>query len=261
MVRETSGCKVVVTRPRELNSQTAEKLRAKGAEVLELPAIETKAIPENDRLEMCLKQLEIYQWIAFTSPTGVRIFFEQMQKSHCDIRKLMRCKIAAIGKGTCGVLEQHGIYADLVPETYDGVSLGIALAKTCASGDRILLPRAEMGNQEILDEIQKGENLIVEDVPTYTTTYEQAEYLDEKKLFEDGKIDCAVFTSASTVKGFVSATGGLDYTKVTAACIGKQTKSAADQYGMKTYMAKQADIESLIELVSEIYCESLGQQP
>ena len=56
-----------------------------------------------------------------------------------------------------------------------------------------------MGNQEILDEIQKGENLIVEDVPTYTTTYEQAEYLDEKKLFEDGKIDCAVFTSASTV--------------------------------------------------------------
>ena len=256
-----SGCKVVVTRPRELNSQTAGKLRAKGAEVLELPAIETKAIPENDRLEMCLKQLEIYQWIAFTSPTGVRIFFEQMQKSHCDIRKLMRCKIAAIGTGTCGVLEQHGIYADLVPETYDGVSLGIALAKTCASGDRILLPRAEMGNQEILDEIQKGENLIVEDVPTYTTTYEQAEYLDEKKLFEDGKIDCAVFTSASTVKGFVSATGGLDYTKVTAACIGKQTKSAADQYGMKTYMAKQADIDSLIELVSEIYCESLGQQP
>ena len=78
-------------------------------------------------------------------------------------------------------MEQHGIYADLVPETYDGVSLGIALAKTCASGDRILLPRAEMGNQEILDEIQKGENLIVEDVPTYTTTYEQAEYLDEKK--------------------------------------------------------------------------------
>ncbi len=44
---------------------------------------------------------------------------------------------------------------------------------------------------------------------------------------------------------------GLDYTGVKAACIGKQTKAAADAYGMQTYMAKKATIESLIELVEE----------
>lgn len=247
-----AGYKVVITRPRDLNSQSAEKLRRRGAEVLELPAIDTKAIEGNKRLEECLQNLDKYQWIAFTSPTGVRIFFEELQKFHFDIRKLMGCRIAAVGKGTCNVLEKHGFYADLVPKVFDGASLGAALAKTCAPGDRILLPRAEIGGTEILDEIGKGSGLAVDDVPTYTTNYERADYLDEQKLFENGKIDCAVFTSASTVKGFAEATKGLDYSLVTAACIGKQTKAAADAYGMKTYMAKQATMDSLADLVLEL---------
>ena len=69
-------------------------------------------------------------------------------------------------------------------------------------------------------------------------------------------MDCVVFTSASTVKGFVEGTKGLDYTKVKAACIGKQTKAAADAYGMQTRMAKKATIESLIELVEEMKQET-----
>ena len=69
---------------------------------------------------------------------------------------------------------------------------------------------------------------------------------------ENGKIQCAVFTSASTVKGFVEGTPGLDYAKVRAACIGKQTKAAADAYGMKTYMAKQATMDSLVDLVIQM---------
>ena len=83
----------------------------------------------------------------------------------------------------------------------------------------------------------------------YHTFYENQEIIDEKKEFEQGGIDCAVFTSASTVRGFAAACPDLDYTKVTAACIGKQTKAAADSYGMKTYMAEKATIDSVLELV------------
>lgn len=62
----------------------------------------------------------------------------------------------------------------------------------------------------------------------------------------------AVFTSASTVRGFVEATPGLDYTKVTAACIGKQTAAEAKGYGMQCYMAKTASMDSLVELIVEL---------
>ena len=78
------------------------------------------------------------------------------------------------------------------------------------------------------------------------------EVIDQKAEFEAGEIACAVFTSASTVRGFAEAVPGLDYTKVKAACIGKQTKAAADRYGMETYMASKATMESLAELVEKI---------
>ncbi len=244
------GCKVLVTRPRELQSVMSAKLRMKGAEVLELPAIATAAIQDNSALKDAFAHLTDYQWIAFTSPTGVRIFFEQMLSCGIDSRKLANVKFAVIGSGTAKALKERGFLADLMPEIYDGEALGKLLAETAAKTDRILLPRAAIGNQAMIEAL---EGFAVDDIATYDTTYESQEFVDEVKLFEDGKMTCAVFTSASTVKGFVEAAKGLDYTKVTAACIGKQTKAAADAYGMQTWMAEKATIDSVTELVEKIH--------
>lgn len=247
-----SGYKVVITRPRGLNSKSAEKLRRRGAEVIELPAIRTEVIPDNKRLSECIQNLKSYQWIAFTSTTGVQVFFEAMAREHCDIRNLIRCRVAAVGRATQRALAQCGLFADLVPDVSDGESLGAKLAGVCGPYDKILLPRAEGGGSEIIEEIRKRADLVVDDVSIYTTTYIKSKDLDERILFETGKVDCAVFTSASTVKGFVEAAEGLDYSLVTAACIGKQTKAAADACGMKTYMAKKATMDSLVDLVIEL---------
>lgn len=250
------GCKVLVTRPRELQSAMSARLRLQGAEVLELPAIATAAITPNPALENAFSQLSEYAWIAFTSPTGVRIFFEQMLSCGIDSRKLGSVKFAVIGSGTAKALRERGFLADLMPEVYDGEALGKLLAETAAKEERILLPRAAAGNHEIIEAL---EEFRVDDIAIYDTTYESQEFIDEVKLFEEGKMTCAVFTSASTVKGFVEATKGLDYSRVTAACIGKQTKAAADAYGMKTRMAKKAAIDSVVELVEELHRERAGK--
>ena len=175
-----------------------------------------------------------------------------MLKTGTDIRKLAGIKIAAIGKGTQKALKERGLIPDLVPEVYDGASLGKALREACRGGERILIPRAKIGNHEILEELEQKPDLQISDIATYDTLYENQGIIDEKKEFEQGKIHCAVFTSASTVKGFVKACPDLDYTKVTAACIGKQTKAAADAWGMKTYMAEKATIDSVLELVQRL---------
>ena len=54
------------------------------------------------------------------------------------------------------------------------------------------------------------------------------------------------------MKGFVKALPELDYTKVKAACIGKQTKAAADAFGMETYMAPKAEMDALADLIVEM---------
>lgn len=247
-----AGYKVLVTRPRELVSTMAEKLRVLGAEVLELPAIRTAPLKNQSKLYHAFEKLDTYQWVAFTSPTGVKVFFEEMKKTKTDVRKLYDIKIAAIGKGTQKVLEERGLFPDLIPQVYDGETLGKELCQLCAGGEHILIPRAAMGNQEIVKTLSEKSDIVIDDIPTYDTFYETQDVIDQKKAMEAGEISCAVFTSASTVRGFVQATPGLDYTKVRAACIGKQTKAAADEWGMETYMAEKATIDSVLDLVIEL---------
>ena len=250
-----AGWKVLVTRPRQHISKTADLLRQKGAEVLELPSICTVPVEDNSRLYEAFEKLDTYQWIIFTSPAGVEIFFDEMDRKEMDVRSLGQAKIAVIGEGTKKKLKEHHLLADFVPDVYDGDTLGAELAKELQGSEKILIPRAEAGNKK-LTELLEQTGAKVDDIATYTTCYEKSRLIDEKKELETGSVDCVVFTSASTVKGFVEGTKGLDYTKVKAACIGKQTKAAADAYGMQTRMAKKATIESLIELVEEMKQEN-----
>ena len=250
-----AGWKVLVTRPRQHISKTADLLRKKGAEVLELPSICTVPVEDNSRLYEAFEKLAAYQWIIFTSPAGVEIFFDEMDRKEMDVRSLGQAKIAVIGEGTKKKLKEHHLLADFMPSVYDGETLGTELAKELQGDEKILIPRAEAGNKK-LTELLEQTGAKVDDIATYTTCYEKSRLIDEKKEFETGSVDCVVFTSASTVRGFVEGTPGLDYTSVKAACIGKQTKAAADAYGMQTRMAKKATIESLIELVEEMKQEN-----
>ena len=247
-----AGKKILVTRPKELISEMSAKLRSAGAEVLELPAIRTVPAEDQSRLIQALKEISTYQWLVFTSPTGVRIFFEEMEKQQMDIRSLGQIRLAVIGSGTAKELRKHGLYPDLMPEEFYGESLGKALAENCQDGERILLPRASAGNQELVQILKENRKVTIDDIPTYDTIYAGSALIDEKLEFENDSIDYAVFTSASTVKGFAKATEGLDYTRVHAVCIGRQTKAAADALGMQTEMSEKPTMDSVVAKVAEL---------
>lgn len=251
-----SNCKVVVTRPKELSSKLSKMLRDNGAEVLELPSIVTEKIDNNDKLYECLNQLQEFQWIVLTSPTGAKIFFDELKACRIDIRKLSQIKFAVIGKATSQVLEEKGLFPELMPTQYHGSALGKELAKVVKENEKILIPRAKEGAKEIIEELSKSSASIY-DVPTYETKYEEPIF-DLSEGFLKGEIDYAVFTSASTVEGFANANKNLDYTKVKAICIGHKTKEAADAYQMKTYQSKEATMESLLDCIIEVHHRSVS---
>ncbi len=60
--------------------------------------------------------------------------------------------------------------------------------------------------------------------------------------------DGVFFTSASTVRGFVSLFPDMDFSRVEAFCIGEMTGREAEKRGMQVRIAKRADVESLMEL-------------
>lgn len=247
------GTRIFLTRPKELISSMAERLRNKGAEVLEIPSIETVPIKENCLLEEAFKKIETFDWIVFTSQVGVRVFFEKMREYKTDIRSICRAKFAVIGEGTKRALELQGIFADVMPEIYDGVSLGRALAGQDIMGKRILIPRAEKGSKELVPILEEA-GASVSDLPVYRTVYRDFTGipLSIKDEIHSGRTSCAVFTSSSTVEGFVKAAEGADFSRLTAACIGRQTADTAKKYGMKCYVSERASIDSLAELVERI---------
>ena len=247
-----AGKKILVTRPRQQISAMAEKLRRLGAEVLELPAIRTESITPNPGLNEAFGRLSSYDWLVFTSPTGVQVFWTELRNAGLDVRSLAGAKLAVIGKGTKKALEKRGLLADLMPETYSGEALGEALSREVKPGERILIPRARIGNQKLVDCLNATGKVTVDDVATYDTFYETPSLIDERAEFEQGTVDFAVFTSASTVRGFVQAVPGINFTKVRAVCIGEQTQREAAAHGMKTYVSDQATMDSIVRKLCEI---------
>lgn len=257
--RILAGRQFLVTRPEEHQPLFAERLRSMGAQVIEMPAILISPITDNlDFTRALREQISDGQekWMVFTSAIGVRIFFEMLGKSNLDIRDILRgeVKIAAIGRATQKKLLEYGWQTDLVPEEFCAEALGRALADRAKEGSSVRIFRARKGARELLPPLlERG--LHVEDIPLYDTEYKI--YGEERNKILEGfrkdQIDAVTFTSASTVHGFVEALGDLDYSRVQAVCIGRQTAREAKKYGMKLRIAEQASIDSMVELLENYY--------
>lgn len=257
--RPLAGKEIILTRPKVAISEMANKLRKLGAHVLEMPAIETVSLGITEEFKMRLgliAEAKKEVWIVLTSPQGVKHFFENLKILKWDMRKLLihsHLKFAVIGSGTNRSLESYGIFADLVPRVYSALELGKELAKVADKESELFIFRSQKGSQDLVAELEKA-GLRYYDTPIYKTVYHICEAVKERvqKAFDEGEVDYVTFTSASTVNGFVETMQGIDFHKVRAICIGKQTASKAEEYGMKVEIAKQASIESMVEIIQSL---------
>lgn len=259
--RSLGGKQILVTRPKEQSRELAGSLRRLGAQVIEFPTIRIHPIHQKEELETFLDALKKIKeglknrtvWIVFTSAAGVRTFFELLQNEHLDIRMFWQARFAVIGSGTGEELKKRGILPDLIPEIYEAAALGRKLAEQVKKGDLVAAFRAKEASEELFPPVQEtGADCM--DVPIYETVVGADDTWKEKiKLqFCEQKIDYVTFTSASTVRGFVqSMESWIDLKAVHALCIGRKTEEEAKQYGMKTEVAKEATVQSMIEWLME----------
>lgn len=248
--RPLGGRRVIVTRPRKLASRMTAKLRALGAEVLELPSIVTEPVAPNPALDEALARIGEYGWLVFTSPTGVRVFLEHLRETRFDLRRLGGVRLAAIGPSTAGALEERGLLPALLPERAYAAALGAALAER-AAGERVLICRARQGSPELTRALDAA-GISYDDLPLYETRYAHPDAKRAAELLDAGEIDYVAFMSASTVRGFVETLGKRDYREVRAVCIGESTAAAAREYGMKIEIAGEPSIDAMADRMAEL---------
>ena len=226
-----NGKRIIITRPEGRGDELALKLRDLGAEVILLPTIKTSIL--HGSLDDV--KLSGYDWIGFTSVTGVNALFELLSETGRDIREIGNAKISAIGSATKDALNLHGLKVDYMPEIFDGFHMAEGLSKF---GGKILMFRSENGTPEINSVFMKY-GIEAENICIYRTDY--------VKLYKVPELaDIIIFTSSSTVKGFCANTEALR--EATALCIGKQTAEEAMKSGFtRIKVAEQAVMKALFE--------------
>jgi uroporphyrinogen III methyltransferase/synthase len=247
-----SGEKVFITAPKGRGSELAERLRELGAQAVEIPTVRLEVTEEKERLREVFAELKSFQWIAFTSPSAVDIFFGQMAEERVDIRSFSGIRFAVVGQGTKKKLEERGIYADVVPEVSSGEALGRKLCGCLVKGERILIPRAKKGHPGLMREIKKRQDIDVYEISLYDTVLEQGNAVDLYRELAVVNRATAVFTSPLTVRGFVEMSGEEARRKVQAVCIGETTGREARAQGMETFVADSASQEGLLNKILEI---------
>ena len=255
------GRRFVLTRPRERMDTLADQLRARGAEVIELPVIETKPLPVSEAMQQELDgffRAGDASCLVFTSPAGVHTFFQLLCDSGCDARVLGGVTLAVIGSGTGNALRQYGLIPDLMPEAYDGASLGTLLGEALPDKSRVLIARSSIGNPELVTRMEQraaelGKTVTVTDLAIYETVEKKNELFPTAYFSEEAAVDGVYFTSASTVRAFLHTNPKADPARICALCIGEMTAQAAREAGMKVYVAQEASVDGLVQLAEKVF--------
>ena len=260
--RPLGGRQILVTRPEPQGAAMVETLRGLGAQVLELPSIRIRPLPKEENRAKVLEAWKKIQekdgegtvWIVFTSAAGVRAFFELLEQEQIDIRTFWKARFAVIGSGTGMELRRRGIRPDLMPEVYEAAELGKALAEQTGEKDLVAAFRAREASEELFPPIlQTGADCM--DLPVYETEIGgEVPCLEQLAAqVREGKVDYVTFTSASTVRGFISQMKDrIDPGQILAVCIGRKTQEEAKRYGMRTVVSEKATVESMIERILKL---------
>jgi uroporphyrinogen III methyltransferase / synthase len=223
---------VLVTRPRDQAEALAQALVARGARAVLFPTIEVRPVADLSRLDRSIDALSTYDWITFPSPNAVDVVFDRLLARHLPLPP--RLRIAAVGPGTAQALEARGVRVDFIPSEFLGLQLGREL--TPVQGQRVLLPRAARGRDELAVELARR-GASVDEVVVYDTLPASVDPLDLVEL-ERG-VDVATFTSPSTVENFFALLGARAVAVLegaSVACIGPVTAKAARAMGLTVHL-------------------------
>jgi uroporphyrinogen III methyltransferase/synthase len=255
--RPLYGKTVVVTRAREQASDFRALLEVEGARCLEFPTIEVVPPSSWAALDSAINQLEVYDWLIFTSVNGVRFFFHRLEDQGEDVRALRGIRLGAIGPKTAAGLRERGLRLDLVPSEYRAEAVIEALKEEEIRGKKFLLPRAAKA-REILPEKLEEMGAHVDVMPAYETVLPPGKGDEVGRLLRQAGIDCITFTSSSTVDNFAAMFPDEDLPSLlgtaTIACIGPITAETAKGYGLEVdIMPAEYTVEALAEALVEYF--------
>lgn len=202
--RPLLGRRIVVTRNREQAGELSGRLEALGATVLELPLVRVSPVIDRDLWAEIFPELGSYDWLVFTSPNGVRYFFEAFFKVFPDLRALGVMRIACVGEATAAAVRALHLEVELTPAKAVAEELAKLLVATDSLDSAKVLVVTGNQNRDVLVKRLEEARAIVDCFMAYKT--EQTDLAEEPAVldFREHGADAILFTSSSGVRSYVA---------------------------------------------------------
>jgi uroporphyrinogen-III synthase len=222
---------VLNTRPSEQASELSERLRAAGFEAVEAPAIAIVPAWDNATLAQIRVDLRAgaFAWIVLASANAGRGVEHDLQRPGLHV---------LCGAATAAAL---GLRPAVALDRFSAVAAVDALRPVVGQGQRILVPRAAEGREELVDGLRALGAEVVAPV-VYRTVPSAAAATRLRQRDVDVVTLCSP-SAASSVAASVSAA-------TLVVCLGGTTASAARAYGLR--VDRVADQPSMAALVLAI---------
>lgn len=207
--RPLFGKRIVVTRTRKQAGGLSRRLRALGADVIEIPTIRIEPPTQLREFAEMVKDAHTYEWIIFTSPNGVDAFFEWFYRLFQDARAIGGARIAAVGPATAARVREFHLHVDVQPATAVAEALVEALqAEGSVENVKMLLVRPE-STREVLAAKLIELGTILDEAIAYRTVPEtdddgQPERQAALQRLKNEGADMVTFASSSAAENFLA---------------------------------------------------------
>ncbi|RJO68102.1 MAG: uroporphyrinogen-III C-methyltransferase [Myxococcales bacterium] len=243
-----AGRGVLFTRAAESQYDAISRLRALGAEVLDVPVVEAVERADDPAVRRAIDALAKIQAVVFTSAIAVESFFSALAARGRDVRALAGIQAAAGSRTVVRALAARGLIPDIVPDVKAGRDLAATLVARLPQGARVLLPRSSSADQSFPATLEKG-GLAPLPFAVYDTRPLDLSWLDVKLAHWNP--DAVVFLSGSTIGALLSAAPGLVAAKPLWACVGRKTaESLATRGLMADLMPERPDVDVLVDALA-----------
>jgi uroporphyrinogen III methyltransferase/synthase len=266
------GLRVLNTKPLPQAGELSQRLRALGAEPVELPTAQVMPVTDSGPLDAAIMRLRTahtgdagkesrpdgpsrdegsslaYDWIFFTSADSASFFINRLFALGHDVRALAGAKLAVADRAIAEILLEYGLVADFIPiryTTWDGLA-----------GQRVLLLRADTATPDPSATISLADTLSaqgarVETVAAYTIRPADPDPVALSALL-DGEVDVVTFTNSSSLTSLTKMLNNRSVAEVlsplTVACIGSGTADVARALGIRLdIVAEEHTADGLVE--------------
>ena len=241
-----AGLGILVTRPAHQAAHLAQLIRLAGGNPILFPTLEIVDLPDLKPLHDLIDRLDTFDLAIFISPNAVNKALNLIRARRALPPRL---KIAAIGKGSCKVLEQFGVKDVIAPkQRFDSEALLELPELKTVDGKYIVIFRGDGGRELLGDELAKR-GAHIEYAECYRRQKPQTDSGKLLYLWARNELDAITVTSAEALHNLFDLAGklGQQWLKKTPVFVPhERIAETAREMGLERIFVTQAGDEGLM---------------